>query len=84
MSVTTTISLFTDIRKKVLLLHHSICVYQIDRFNLVKDAIMHLPQLGNKGSFLIQKMNDKLVEHKQYIAEYGQDLEEIRNWEWHK
>ena len=58
--------------------------HQIDRFNLVKDAIMHLPQLGNKGSFLIQKMNDKLVEHKQYIAEYGQDLEEIRNWEWHK
>ena len=57
---------------------------EIDRFNLVKDAIMHLPQLGNKGSFLIQKMNDKLVEHKQYIAEYGQDLEEIRNWEWHK
>ena len=56
---------------------------QIDRFNLVKDAIMHLPQLGNKGSYLIQKMNDKLVEHKQYIAEYGQDLEEIRNWEWH-
>ena len=57
---------------------------QIDRFNLVKDAIMHLPQLGNRGSFLIQKMNDKLVAHKQYIAEYGQDMEEIRNWEWHK
>ena len=57
---------------------------QIDRFNLVKNAIRFLPQLGNKGSFLIQKMNDKLVEHKQYIAEYGQDLEEIRNWEWHK
>lgn len=56
---------------------------QLDRFDLVKDAIMHLPQLGNKGSFLIQKMNDKLVEHKQYIAEYGQDLEEIRNWQWH-
>ena len=56
---------------------------QLDRFSLVKDAVMHLPQLGNRGSFLIQKMNDKLVEHKQYIAEYGQDLEEIRNWEWH-
>lgn len=54
---------------------------QLDRFDLVKDAIMHLPQLGNRGSFLIQKMNDKLVEHKQYIAEYGQDLEEIRNWQ---
>ena len=56
---------------------------QLDRFDLVKDAIMHLPQLGNRGSFLIQKMNDKLVEHKQYIAEYGQYLEEIRNWQWH-
>ena len=56
---------------------------QLDRFDLVKDAIMHHPQLGNRGSFLIQKMNDKLVEHKQYIAEYGQDLEEIRNWQWH-
>ena len=56
---------------------------EIDRFNLVKDAIMHLPQLANRGSYLIQKMNDKLVEHKQYIAEYGQDLEEVRDWEWH-
>ena len=56
---------------------------EIDRFNLVKDVIMHLPQLGNKGAHLIQKMNDKLIEHKQYIAEYGQDLEEVRNWEWH-
>ena len=56
---------------------------QLVRFDLVQDAIMYLPQLGNRGSFLIQKMNDKLVEHKQYIAEYGQDLEEIRNWQWH-
>ena len=56
---------------------------EIDRFNLVKDAILHLPQLANRGSYLIQKMNDKLVEHKQYIAEYGQDLEEVRDWEWH-
>ena len=55
---------------------------EIDRFNLVKDAIMHLPQLGNKGSYLIQQMNDKLVEHKQYIAEYGLDMPEIRDWEW--
>ena len=37
---------------------------------------------GNKGAFLIQKMKDKLVEHKQYIAEYGEDLPEIRNWKW--
>ena len=50
----------------------------------IRSSIASGSLLGNKGSFLIQKMNDKLVEHKQYIAEYGQDLEEIRNWEWHK
>lgn len=56
---------------------------EIDRFNLVKDVINHLPQLGNRGAYLIQKMNDKLVEHKQYIASVGLDLPEIRDWRWH-
>jgi len=57
---------------------------EIDRFSLVKSALHNLPQLGNKGSYLIQKMNDKLVEHKQYIHEYGVDLPEIRDWKWNK
>lgn len=55
---------------------------EIDRFNLVKNAISVLPQLGNTGAYLIQQMNDKLVEHKQYIHEYGIDLPEVRDWKW--
>ncbi len=55
----------------------------IDRFHLVKAAMMSLPQLGNKGTYLVQIMNDKLVQHKNYIAEYGEDLPEIQNWKWH-
>ena len=54
----------------------------IDRFHLVMDVVIRLPQLGNRGSFLIQKMKDKLVEHKQYISTYGQDMPEIRDWKW--
>ena len=38
--------------------------------------------LEDKSSFVYQMCKDKLVEHKQYITEYGQDLEEIRNWKW--
>ena len=53
---------------------------EIDRFHLVKDAVQHLPQLGNRGGYLIQQMNDKLVEHKNYIHEVGQDLPEILDW----
>ena len=55
---------------------------EIDRFHLVQQVIYHLPQLGNRGAYLVQKMNDKIVEHKQYIAEYGEDLPEIRDWKW--
>jgi xylulose-5-phosphate/fructose-6-phosphate phosphoketolase len=54
----------------------------IDRYHLVQDAILRLPQLGSKGAFLYQKMADKLVEHKQYIHEVGLDLPEIADWKW--
>ena len=55
---------------------------EIDRFHLVKNAVKYLPQLGNRGSYLVQEMNDKLGEHKQYIHEYGIDMPEIRDWKW--
>ena len=54
----------------------------IDRFHLVMDVVYRLPQLGNRGAFLIQKMKDKLVEHKQYIDKYGMDMPEITDWKW--
>ncbi|MBO4880577.1 MAG: phosphoketolase family protein [Firmicutes bacterium] len=53
----------------------------IDRFSLTMQALLQI-DLGDRDSHLIQKMKDKLVEHKQYIAEYGEDLPEIRNWKW--
>ena len=55
---------------------------QLDRFDLVIDAVKRLPELGNRGAFLIQEMRDKLVEHKQYISEYGVDMPEIADWKW--
>lgn len=54
----------------------------LDRFNLVISAIGLLPALGNRGSYLVQKMKDKLVEHRQYIKDNGIDLPEIRSWKW--
>ena len=55
---------------------------ELDRFHLVQTAVTLLPQLGNRGAYLIQMMKDKLVEHKQYIDDFGQDLPEIREWTW--
>ncbi len=55
---------------------------RLDRFNLVQTAVYNLPQLGNRGAYLIQQMKDKLVEHKQFIAKYGVDLPEVAEWKW--
>jgi len=54
----------------------------LDRFHLVADAVKLIPSLGNRGAALIQKMNDKLVEHRQYIRKYGCDMPEIEEWKW--
>ena len=55
----------------------------LDRFHLTMDVIQLLPEkLGTRGAFLTQMLQDKLVEHKQYIAEHGLDLPEIRDWKW--
>ncbi len=56
----------------------------IDRFHLVIEALRHLPQLGNRGAYLYQKMRNKLVEHKQFIHEYGMDLPEVAGWKWER
>ena len=54
----------------------------IDRYHLVLAALKRLPKLGNRGSMLTQLCNDKLVMHKQYIYEHGEDMPEIKNWVW--
>ena len=41
-----------------------------------------LPQTGSAGDYVKQQLKDKLIEHKQYIDQYGQDLPEIRDWKW--
>ena len=54
----------------------------LDRFHLVIDVVDRLPQTGDTGITLKQKLMDKLIEHRHYINKYGQDLPEIRDWRW--
>ena len=55
---------------------------ELDRFHLVMDVVDRLPQTENRGIYLRQQLKDKLIEHRQYINQYGYDLPEVRDWKW--
>ena len=54
----------------------------MDRYHLVNDVIDRVPGLGKRAAYLKQAMRDKLIEHKQYIVERGEDMPEVRDWTW--
>ncbi len=56
----------------------------LDRFHLVGDVIDRVPQFGNAAAYVKQEIRDKLIEHKRYITEYGEDMPEVRNWQWNR
>jgi xylulose-5-phosphate/fructose-6-phosphate phosphoketolase len=54
----------------------------LDRFSLVRDVIDRVPQLATRAAYAKQTIRDKLIEHQQYITQYGDDMPEIANWRW--
>jgi xylulose-5-phosphate/fructose-6-phosphate phosphoketolase len=54
----------------------------LDRFHLVMDVIDRVPKLERLAAHTRQAMQDKRVEHKAYIAKYGDDQPDIRDWKW--
>ena len=55
---------------------------QLDRFHLAGDVVDRVPRLRPVNAHFKQLLRDKLVEHHQYVREYGDDMPEIRDWKW--
>jgi len=54
----------------------------LDRFHLAADVIDRVPGQAVVAAYTKQALRDKLVEHRQYIERYGEDMPEIREWTW--
>jgi xylulose-5-phosphate/fructose-6-phosphate phosphoketolase len=54
----------------------------LDRFHLVNDVIDRVPHLSARAAYAKQAIRDVLLDHKQYIATYGDDMPQITNWRW--
>jgi xylulose-5-phosphate/fructose-6-phosphate phosphoketolase len=54
----------------------------LDRFHLAGDVIDRVPRLQSVGAHFKQLLRNKLIEHRQYICEHGDDMPEIRDWKW--
>jgi xylulose-5-phosphate/fructose-6-phosphate phosphoketolase len=54
----------------------------IDRFHLAMDVIERVPRLAGIAAHQKQLFRTRLIEHKLYIAEHGDDMPEIRDWKW--
>ena len=55
---------------------------QIDRFNLTQDVVERVPKLSGVAAHIRQLIRDKLIDHKNYINRFGEDMPEIRGWKW--
>lgn len=54
----------------------------LDRYHLAMDAIERVPRMEKMRAYVRDYVETKLLEHKNYIRKYGEDMPEIRDWKW--
>jgi xylulose-5-phosphate/fructose-6-phosphate phosphoketolase len=46
------------------------------------DVIERVPGLASKAAHVTQHLREKLIEHRNYVDEHGEDMPEIQRWSW--
>jgi xylulose-5-phosphate/fructose-6-phosphate phosphoketolase len=54
----------------------------LDRFHLAGDVIDRVPRFQHTSEHVKEMLRNKLIDHKIYISQFGDDMPEIKNWKW--
>jgi xylulose-5-phosphate/fructose-6-phosphate phosphoketolase len=54
----------------------------LDRYHLVRDIAERVPQAADRADSLRALVQETLQRHRTYIRQYGEDLPEVRDWQW--
>ena len=54
----------------------------LDRFHLAMDVVERVPSLSKERAYVRQMIESKLIDHRHYITEHGDDMPEVKNWKW--
>jgi len=54
----------------------------LDRFHLAGDVIDRVPGLKSHASRAREFIDERLAAHHTYVRRYGEDMPEVRNWQW--
>jgi xylulose-5-phosphate/fructose-6-phosphate phosphoketolase len=55
---------------------------ELDRYHLAGSVIDRVPRLARIGGHFKQMLRDKLVDHYNYVREFGDDMPEVKDWKW--
>jgi xylulose-5-phosphate/fructose-6-phosphate phosphoketolase len=54
----------------------------LDRYQLALDAITRIPRLSDQVQKATERYWTTMERHKLYVSEHGEDMPEVRDWQW--
>ncbi len=57
---------------------------EIDRFHLAMDVIDRVPRLQATSGPAREQLRNTLIQHRIHVRTHGEDLPEVRDWEWRR
>jgi xylulose-5-phosphate/fructose-6-phosphate phosphoketolase len=55
---------------------------KLDRFHLVEAVVSRVESLSNQAAYINQDLQNKLIDHANYIRKHGDDMPIVKDWKW--